>query len=239
MQAPGGNLNRGWTSKWSQNSFLFILEAADLQLQARERIEQHAVPKAEVKIGWQSRAENMLNFKPRGMALLHLRRRLDRWKLHTLPGHRPRRIERLLHSLSKLAQPRVLAAVLRIVCNGWCTGRRFQRSDACKFGCKSGLDSNEHYARCPRLQQCFNRHLNIPAPERGFELDEFLCMRVYNARLPPAALASAIMARAVACYAAYRTHNGIRCGRISQELWEGAFLTYVREGLHVANPRDG
>ena len=59
-------------------------------------------------------------------------------------------------------------------------------------------------------------------------------MRFYNTRLPPAALASAIMARAVACYAAYRTFNGLRCGNISQELCEDAFLTYVREGFHGA-----
>ena len=57
-------------------------------------------------------------------------------------------------------------------------------------------------------------------------------MRLYTLRLPPAALASGITARAVACYAAYRTYNGLRCGNISQLVCEDAFPTYVREGSH-------
>ena len=181
---------------------------------------------------WQARATKVSQENKELEARVQRRRRLDRWQIATLPGHRVELWLRTLHNISSLIPPRVAASQLRVAFNGWVTSRRFQRSGCCVLGCASGTDSIEHYARCPRLRQCFRSHLRQSPPAPGYELDELLCMGLHNSFLQSAAPASAFRAKAVACYAAYRSYNGLRCGSISQELWEGSFLTYVREGFH-------
>ena len=51
--------------------------------------------------------------------------------------------------MPSLVAPRVSAAVLRTLFNGWVTERRFQRWGPCRFGCREAEDSIEHYACCP------------------------------------------------------------------------------------------
>ena len=52
-----------------------------------------------------------------------------------------------LNRIAKLAPPKVMAALVYTVWNGWCTERRFQRRGCCRFGC-GGNDELEHYAEC-------------------------------------------------------------------------------------------
>ena len=65
-----------------------------------------------------------------------VRRRLDRWRIGALPGHRPQRALRVFQVLTGKVPPRVLAALLGTLFNGWCTGRRFQQQgSSCISGC--------------------------------------------------------------------------------------------------------
>ena len=172
---------------------------------------------------------------PRGTAFIHLRRRLDRWNLCILPGHRPARAEKAMRIIGKQLTPKVLAAYIRLICNGWCTSRRFQGRLGCRFGCGGEQDSVEHFAYCSKLRTCFSRDLCLTSPALGYELDEFLCMCSLNSAHDHAALTHAIVLRAVACYATFRAHNGLRCGDVSAEHWEAAFSRFVREGLQGYN----
>jgi len=84
-----------------------------------------------------------------------VRHKIERWCLDPdLPGHVSRRLVHHLPRLGKLVAPRVVAAVLRTLYNGWCTARRFQSVGCCCMGCQYlGTDSIEHYARCPLTSQ--------------------------------------------------------------------------------------
>ena len=60
-----------------------------------------------------------------------------------------------MRRLSKLVTPRVLAATLRIFCDGWCTHSRYQRSRPCRLCGLEDADNLAHIARCPRTWQWF------------------------------------------------------------------------------------
>ena len=48
----------------------------------------------------------------------------------------------------------VVAAVLKMLLNGWCTSRRFSESESlCKFGCGQKADCIEHYIQCAVVQR--------------------------------------------------------------------------------------
>ena len=69
---------------------------------------------------------------------VRLRSKLERWALPLYPRLRAARAAAVTARLSKLASPRVLAAVLRTWFNGWCTKLRFQCKGSCVFGSPSG-----------------------------------------------------------------------------------------------------
>ena len=82
------------------------------------------------------------------------------------------RIHFNLSRLRSLVSPRVCAAVLRTLFNGWCTHHRFQRRHAatniCVFGCsRSASDSLEHYCRCPVVLQVLHRKLRVEVTPRA------------------------------------------------------------------------
>ena len=78
----------------------------------------------------------------------HLGNKLSRWQLTEPPGILTRRALRRLHTIGRHCSPCVAAQYWRMLWNGWCTGRRFQRRGGrCVFGCDAG-DSLEHYCRC-------------------------------------------------------------------------------------------
>ena len=85
-------------------------------------------------------------------------------------------MQRALNMFKKLigkVSARVLAALLRALCNGWCAARRFQRTASCMFRC-GGLGSIEHYACCRAVDLFARTRLALPRHEDP--LAEFLML---------------------------------------------------------------
>ncbi len=156
-----------------------------------------------------------------GSAMLHLRRRMDRWSgMTTLPGYRPNRARAVLEVLRRKATPRIQAAYLRTICDGWCTKHRFQGQGACAFGCRGGRDKLDHYACCTVVSHLFATGLNLHGPSG---LDSFFCMNDGHEEV--------IKARATGIYALYRLHNGVRHCHFTPQDYQGAFKRFITEGL--------
>ena len=184
------------------------------------------------RVGWQQRAYAVLEGAHASGALrLHLRKRLDRWPLDILPGHRVERAIKVLRSLSSSAPPRVWAAVFKTLCNGWVTARRFQSRGSCLFGC-AAEDSIEHYARCKVVAGFFEKHAGVcPAPG-GDKLAEFLGLARSSSQLCPHLRggneqATLIALRGFALYALHRSVNALRRGTICTAEAEQAFKAFL------------
>ena len=187
----------------------------------------------EVCEGWQKRAADMLHSHPRLAAQDHLRSKLDEWDLQTLPGHRLAKASKALKILSTSCQPRVFAAYIRMLCNGWCTKRRFRTGGCCRLGCGAPEDSIEHMARCPVVTALFQQHLRLPPPTGAGHLDAFFCMEpardvVRGARAD--GLEGCVRQRGLGIYVVYRLHNALRTGALQLDDLSGAFQGFVREG---------
>lgn len=157
-----------WCRSWAKRSFLINLSTAHTDFHHKLRGREEAVGDLQKREGWQSRVAKVFTSVPIGQSTIHLRRRMDRWKLLTLPGHRVGKVQRVLEVLSRLSTPRVQAAYLRMVCNGWCTKRRYQQRAFCFFRCWEGEDSLEHMATCWKVGELFSTHLGLHAA-RGRE----------------------------------------------------------------------
>ena len=70
-------------------------------------------------------------------------------------------------------------------------------------------------AHCPTIQQLYTRHLGIPPAAAHSALESFLLLG--------REAADAIQQRALATYALYRCHNGLRPGGLAVEDLDGAF----------------
>ena len=108
----------------------------------------------------------------------HLRRRLDGFSPHLrcLEGHRVQRALTVLARSRHLVAPRVQAAYIRIICDGWSTHVRYQCRGACRFGRRHGIDSVVHFAQCPVANSWGLRVAQLQRAPIGLELDFFLCM---------------------------------------------------------------
>ena len=127
---------------------------------------------------WQRACYRLLRPSEAHIALIHLRRRLDRWNLTLLPGRRVSRAVLLLRGLGAAAPPRVGAAVLRTFCNDWITGRLMQRASSCILGCSVGGDSIEHYAYCKGFAAFRVARLQLEVGPPHARLDTFLGLNV-------------------------------------------------------------
>ena len=125
-----------------------------------------------------------------------------------------------LEVLRRSATPRIQAAYLRTICDGWCTKHRFQAQGACAFGCRGGQDKLDHYACCTVVGQLFANGLNLHGP---LGLDSFLCMDGGGEEV--------ITARATGICALYRLRNGVRHCNFSPQEYQGAFNRFISEGL--------
>jgi hypothetical protein len=94
-----------------------------------------------------------------------------------------RRVSNNLQKLSKLVPPRVCAAVLRFIFNGWCTAGRYQQrgrpNDRCWLGCGSTAhDKVEHYCRCQVMRNVFWTKMHVELhPSRGLAC---FCLATYE-----------------------------------------------------------
>ena len=210
-----------WCAGWISRSFLHILSRAAGLSRMRIREQAASADWTQRRAGWQCKMTSLFAGPSRGQAHRHLRRRLDRWPLAVLPGHRVDRATRILEVLGRRSVPRVQAALLRTWCNGWCTRRRFQQTGQCRLRCGTPQDSIEHYAQCSVARQLLLAHLHA----RGFDLprtlDAFLCMTVH-------AVEDEIIARGTGLYAAYRLFNLLRAGGLPHADMAGAFRHFVQ-----------
>ena len=103
MHAADNSFHVGRFAQWLKGNFLFSLEAATDTLQKREQHLRHdtsmmyseGLPNQE-RQGWQARATKVLVSGNEVEARVHIRKRLDRWQIATLPSHR---VERWLNIL--------------------------------------------------------------------------------------------------------------------------------------------
>ena len=187
---------------------------------------QQVIKKAqEQRASFQRKLTPLFKTVPVGSAVMHLRRRMDRWNMETLKGHRHWRAVNVLKVLKTQSTPRVQAAFLRIICNGWCTAHRFQSQHNCLFGCGVGADKVEHFATCSVVMRLYANGvgINLLGGSNAGSLDSFLCMLdTLNAEL--------LVKRALGLYALHRLHCGIRHNAFVQEEYDTAFASFVRFG---------
>ena len=150
---------------WLKGSFLHKLAQAQEQLsECDPRLEKVVGITGDAeksrRVNWQRACYAVLRPPHADCALRHLRRRLDRWQLDLPPGRRVGRAVLLLQGLAGHVPPRVIAAILRTLCNGVITARRFQQKGACRFGC-GGEDSLEHYAGCQHVRDFYRAALGL------------------------------------------------------------------------------
>jgi hypothetical protein len=173
--------------------------------------------------GLQKRITGFCRATSVGDACHHLRRRLDRWTLVTLPGYRVRRAVNVLAVLQRMSSPRVQASYLRALCDGWCTRRRFQCKDGCLFGCGHGEDSLSHFANCSVVSRLYCIGVNVPGFRGSDALDSFFCMNTSDEE--------EIVVRCKGLYALYRLYNGLRYHAFLPTEYQDAFIRYYREAL--------
>ena len=175
-------LRGGAWRTWYQGSFLFQLRdslrfcAAQglTQRGLEDTLAQHAARpfppdlRLSIRRRWQKSAWKLLVPDYRPSLHLFMEARLRRWTLDLFPGVRAERALRMFPALKSQVPPRVLAAVLRTLWNGWITARRMQRqgqerANLCCFGCPL-RDPIEHYAHCPHVSNFARTHLRLQRP---------------------------------------------------------------------------
>ena len=180
-----------------------------------------------------------------------LRHKLDRWDLPGLPAHNATITHQALIRLRNLVPPRVSAAVLRTIFNGWMTKRRFQVHAHCLFGCNNwhDADSLEHYASCPSIHLLRHKRLNLRL--RPWHKSIFLALHLPRDSNDDNTLTKV----ALLIYAVYRTHNAYRHDNthshdsrytldvMDQHIVEGALghprATSVLDTAYLRSPRPG
>jgi len=128
--------------------------------------------RARQKAVFQKQVSRAIKLAEQPNGIYRIRHKLSRWfdkdrnrrdstsigfKLAGTPQHIATRCFRNLQMLPSLVPPRICAAVLRTIFNGWCTARRFQKRrttlNRCLLGCGADAeDSIEHYCCCPAVQ---------------------------------------------------------------------------------------
>ena len=247
LGASGDNLIRGTRfPEWFNNLIIFNLIAAYAEFAGEERIGLAETPSIlgheelpeQCRDEWQAQAFERISLFMQTAAHQHLRRRLDRWNIPTLEGHRCNRAMASLETLIKQVPPRVLAVVIRALCNGWITGRCFQHSGHCVFACSHGGDSIEHYALCPEFHAPWWKHFCISRPPIAHCLEDFLCIKPCTNTLPglilikgDALFKHAVTLRALSLYALYHTIGAVRHRVIASRDAQDAFARYVVESV--------
>ena len=127
--------------------------------------------------------------------------KLRAWRLPTLPGRRARRAVQRLQLLQHRAPPRCHFAMLRTLCDGWITQRRFgDRHTRCLAGC-GGEDSMSHYACCPLLKDLARNQLGLQMASTPPQmLEDFMA-------LTPGSTTEEVVARALWTGAVYKWHG--------------------------------
>ena len=102
-----------------------------------------------------------------------------------------------------LVPPRVCAAVLRTLWNGWTSHRRFGKSSHCLLG-RCGFcdeDSIEQYSVCPTIIRFARSCLHLTVQDHLPSASNFATLGLHQGKVPERIL----VLRAIMVYAAYRT----------------------------------
>jgi len=226
------NMERAWTWRLWLGSSVIVRLRTSLGVMLRMEAGS-AVPRplarpcgdydpAQFKAGWQARAYALHRGDCPTPLLRHARRRLDRWRVAALPGHRAARLLQGLAEIKSLVPPRALAAKIRAAFNGWPTTWRFQQNGRCCLNCGVGQDSIEHYSVCAEYHRLCGRYLALRRPVVD-ELGFFLGLHRTSCE--------ELAKRALAFYALYRTFNGVRCGLLRPAEGADAFRAFLQEGV--------
>ena len=127
---------------WMEHNFLFNLAKAyssleDLAARQEKSVEELLLngSGAQFKRGhWQRLCAIAVRSTECEQLQRHLRRKLDRWSLATLSGHRVHKAISVSTRLGSLVRPCVLSAVLKALLGGWTTHSR----SPCLFKCEWG-----------------------------------------------------------------------------------------------------
>ena len=207
---------------WLDSNFLFSLERADEHVRfAAPGLIRESTTVARQQ--WQRVCYNHLVPDFTEAFLRHFRRRLERWAIALLPGRRVDRAVEVLQEVWRTTTPRILAALLRTMCNGWVTARRMQESRPCILLCGRGHDSIEHYAHCHVSRTVTMRKLRLPDIAPPDRLQHLLGLGAATARDRTV--------RAIALYALYSTHCALRHGHRSPVRMADLLLQLSREGV--------
>ena len=151
----------------------------------------------------------------------HLRRRLDRLPLLTLPEHRAQRLEGTVRRLGPMVPPCVYVGVLKALFDGW----TLRLASPCLFGCHLGHDDIRHCAYCSVVARLYSTQLCLHHGPPAARLDEFLVLD----RAPPRPLAL----RALGLSATFRAANAARHGQASAT---GAWPQALADGAAFRAP---
>ena len=140
-----------------------------------------------------------------------MRHKLARFNLPGLARHTSESCVRLLQRLAGLVPPRVSAACLRTLWNGWVTRDRFQQGahSHCVFGCGMGIDSMKHYPYCNVVRR-FRRSFLRLEDEPHEIFSNFVTLGVNLGTLDD----NMLVRRAVLVYAVYCSSNQARNARV-------------------------
>ncbi|CAK0798042.1 unnamed protein product [Prorocentrum cordatum] len=136
----------------------------------------------------------------------HLRRRLERWNLQIVPGHRPQRMEAALSCIGAPVPPCVWAASLKALLGGWTTAASGGRPSQCLFGCQSGQDVIAHHAHCPCVAQLARARLRLEPAPAAVRPGDFLLLHGHSG-------ARRLALRAPCLRATFMAANAARSGR--------------------------
>ena len=170
----------------------------------------------------------------------HLDRRLRKMPMNVLPGYRTTRAISTLQHLSNKVAPRVISALLRTLCNGWCTAGRFGQRTTCKF-CKRGADTLPHIARCGVVWKLMRDECGIQRPAGG-EFEALCCLsgdaQWRDQEGAPGSADAAACIQVQALFATYKLHNHLRhCALVEPEM-PGAFRAFFNEARAATTSMD-
>ena len=141
---------------------------------------------------------------------VRMRHKMSKWGLPVFPRVVAHRAVLMLRRLHRLVAPRVIAAVLRTLWNGWCTRGRFQQVGCCVFGCLDMPDDVRHYSYCPVLARFGRDRLRLPYwSARGPRATAFFLCEASDACSD-----RQLVCGALRLFAAYRFHCASRTAAI-------------------------
>ncbi len=154
---------------------------------------------------------------------LRLRCKLHRFNIEGPDGTIARMLMKRLDFLARHVTPRVMAARIRTLYNGWCTSQRFRQEGTCLFGCSLMMsDSIEHYACCPytrsmreNVLKLLGKHCTLKRfllLERSYTDEQLIVAALYN-------------------YALYSAVNQVRfTGKVNEHFYTSMIVEHLKIG---------